>query len=56
VFLRTPRVRRKNLRDVKERIGEAGKHLRKLKNPRLFKSRKMVHDLLQLWPSLKEIE
>jgi hypothetical protein len=56
VYLRTPRVRRKNLRDVKERIGEAGKLLRKLKNARLIKSRSMVHDLLQLWPSLKENE
>jgi hypothetical protein len=56
VFLRTPRVRRKNLRDVKERVGEAGKLLRKLKNARLIRSRSMVHDLLQLWPSLKENE
>jgi hypothetical protein len=56
VFLRTPRVRRKDLRDVKERVGEAGKLLRRLKNPRLFKGRKLVHALLQLWPSLKEIE
>jgi hypothetical protein len=56
VFLRTPSVRSKNLRDVKERIGEAGKLLRKLKNARLIKSRSMVHDLLQLWPSLKENE
>jgi hypothetical protein len=56
VFLRAPRVRRKNLVDVKENIGEAGKLLRKLKNPRLIRSQKMVHDLLQLWPSLNEIE
>ena len=56
VFLRTPRVRRKNLRDVKDKIGEAGKLLRKLKSPRLLKSRKLVHQILQLWPSLKETE
>ena len=56
VFLRTPKVRRKNLRDVKKRIGEAGKLLRRLENPRLLKSRKMVHQVLQLWPSLKDSE
>lgn len=56
VFLRTPRIRRKNLRDVKGRIGASGKLLRKLKNPRLVKNRKMVHELLQLWPSLKEFD
>jgi hypothetical protein len=56
VFLRTPRLRRKNLRDVKEKIGEAGRFLRKLKNPRLIRGRKAVHRLLQLWPSLIDSE
>jgi hypothetical protein len=56
VFLRTPRVRRKNLKDVKDKIGEAGKLLRNLKNPRLLRGRKLVHQILQLWPSLKETE
>jgi hypothetical protein len=56
VFLRTPRVRRKNLRDVKDKIGEAARLLRKLKSPRLVKGRKLVHGILQLWPSLKDAE
>jgi hypothetical protein len=56
VFLRTPKIRRKNLRDVKDKIGEAGKLLRRLKSPRLIKIRKSVHDILHLWPSLDEFE
>jgi hypothetical protein len=56
VFLRTPRVRRKNLRDVKHRIGQLARLLRKLKSPRLVKGRKLVHEILQLWPSLRETE
>jgi hypothetical protein len=54
VFLRVPNVRRKNLRDVKAKLGETGKLLRKLRNPRLARSREAVHQLLQLWPSLSE--
>lgn len=56
IFLRTPKVKRKNLRDVKARLGEAGKLLRKLKTPRLIRVRKTVHEILQLWPSLNDFE
>ncbi len=56
VFLQCPKVRRKNLRDVKERIKDAAPLLRKLTSPRLVRSQKTVHELLQLWPSLTEAE
>jgi hypothetical protein len=56
VFLRTPKVRRKKLADVKHRLGDTGKVLRRLKNPRLIKARQAVHDILQLWPSLDDFE
>ncbi len=56
VFLRTPKVRRKNLADVKARLAEAGKLLRRLKTPRLIRVRKTVHEILQLWPSLDDLE
>lgn len=56
VFLQSPKLRRKNLKDVKERIGNAASLLKKLANPRLIRNRKSVHQLLQLWPSLKDIE
>lgn len=56
VFLRTPKARRKKLADVKARLGKAGKVLRRLKNPRLIKVRRTVHDILQLWPSLEGFE
>lgn len=54
VFLRSPKVRRKNLRDVKDKIGDTAPLLRNLKNPRLVRSQRAVHQLLQLWPSLKD--
>lgn len=56
VFLRTPKVRRKPLKEVKERIGEAWNLLRKLGTPRVVRDKAMVHALLQLWPSLPSIE
>jgi hypothetical protein len=56
VFLRIPKVRRRQLRDVKQRLGDTGKLLRALKNPRLIKGRRAVHGLLQLWPSLDDFE
>jgi hypothetical protein len=55
VFLRTPKVRRKKLADVKDRLGDSGKLLRRLKNPRLIRVRKTVHEILQLWPSLDDL-
>ncbi len=56
VFLRTPKVRRKKLADVKARLGKAGKLLRKLNTPRLIRARKTTHEILQLWPSLGDLE
>lgn len=56
VFLRTPKVRRKSLKEVKERIGKAWKILRTLETPRVVSDKAMVHALLQLWPSLPSIE
>jgi hypothetical protein len=56
VFLRTPKVRRKKLADVKDCLVETGKVLRRLKNPRLIKARQAVHDILQLWSSLDDFE
>ncbi len=56
VFLRIPKVRRKDMRDMKARLGEAGKLLRRLKNPRLIRGRRTVHEILQLWPSLDDFE
>lgn len=56
VFLRTPRIRRKNLRHVKGRLEAAGNLFHGLNNPRLVKNRKLAHELLQLWPSLRETE
>jgi hypothetical protein len=56
VFLRTPKVRRKKLADVKDRIGVAGRLIRRLKTPRLIRVRKTVHEILQLWPSLDDLE
>jgi hypothetical protein len=56
VYLRKPRVRRKALKDVKDRIGEVWGALRKLKSPRVIRDKASLHALLQLWPSLPAVE
>ena len=42
--------------DVKARLTDNGKLLRKLKSPRLVVARQSVHGILQLWPSLGDYE
>lgn len=56
VFLRTPKVRRKDLKAVKARIGKAWQLMRKLGTPRVVRDKAMAHALLQLWPTLPSIE
>ena len=56
VFLRTPKVRRKDLKAVKARIGNAWQLMRKLGTPRVVRDKAMAHALLQLWPTLPSIE
>lgn len=55
VYLRMPKVRRKNLLDLQERLSESWSLLRGLKrNPRLIREARMAHEILQLWPSLND--
>ncbi len=56
VYLRAPKARRKDLKEVKKRIGLAWKLLRRLETPRVVRDKAAVHALLQLWPSLPAAE
>lgn len=55
VFQRTPMLRKKNIQDAKARLREVGKLLRRLKNHRIIRARKTVHEILHHWSSLNEI-